>query len=83
MYLPEEFIIIGAALEVTPQGARLKNTVTNSDINRYRRVMKFQIEFDEELLQSIVNTLKKSLNDVHKSVNYNSKKIGINRVIDG
>ena len=41
------------------------------------------IEFDEELLQSIVNTLKKSLNDVHKSVNYNSKKIGINRVIDG
>ena len=48
MYLPEEFIIIGAALEVTPQGARLKNKVTNSDINRYRRVMKFQIEFDEE-----------------------------------
>ena len=48
MYLPEEFIIIGAALEVTPQGARLKNKVTNDDINRYRRTIKFQIDYDEE-----------------------------------
>ena len=41
------------------------------------------IEFDEELLNAIVNTLKKSLTDTQKSVNYNSKKIGLNRVING
>jgi hypothetical protein len=41
------------------------------------------IDFDEELLNAIVNTLKKSLNDTNKSINYNSKKIGLNRVIDG
>lgn len=41
------------------------------------------IDFDEELLNSIVNTLKKSLNDTHKSINYNSKKIGLNRVLEG
>jgi hypothetical protein len=41
------------------------------------------IDFDEELLNVIVNTLKKSLNDTNKSINYNSKKISLNRVIDG
>lgn len=41
------------------------------------------IEFDEELLNSIVNTLKKSLNDTKNSINYNSKKINLNRVIEG
>ncbi len=41
------------------------------------------IEFDEELLNAIVNTLKKSLTDTQKSFNYNSKKIGLNRVING
>jgi len=41
------------------------------------------IDFNEELLQSIVNTLKKSLSDSQKAMNYNSKKIGINRVING
>lgn len=41
------------------------------------------IEFDEELLRAIVTTLKKSLNDVNKSISYNTKKIKINQVIDG
>lgn len=41
------------------------------------------IEFDEELLNAIVNTLKKSLNDTKDSLNHNSKKINLNRVIDG
>lgn len=41
------------------------------------------IDFDEELLNAIVNTLKKSLNDTNKSIAYNSKKIGLNRVLDG
>lgn len=41
------------------------------------------IEFDEELLNAIVNTLKKSLNDTKNSLNHNSKKINLNRVIDG
>ena len=41
------------------------------------------IEFDEEVLRSIVNTLKKSLTDTNKSINYNSKKIKINRAIEG
>ena len=41
------------------------------------------IDFDEELLNAIVNTLNKSLNDTRKSINYNSKKIGLNRVIEG
>ena len=41
------------------------------------------IEFDGELLYAIVNTLKKSLNDTNKSIGYNSKKIKINRVIEG
>ena len=41
------------------------------------------IPFNEELLNAIVNTLKESLNNAHKSFDYNSKKIGINTVIDG
>ena len=41
------------------------------------------IPFNEELLKSIVTTLKHSLNDTNKAVNYNSKKIKINRVING
>ena len=41
------------------------------------------IEFDEELLNAIVNTLKKSLTDTQKAMNYNSKKIGLNRVLQG
>lgn len=41
------------------------------------------IDFDEELLNAIVNTLKKSLNDTNRTINYNSKKISLNRVLDG
>ena len=41
------------------------------------------IDFDEELLNAIVHTLKKSLNDTNKSIGYNSKKISLNRVLDG
>ena len=41
------------------------------------------IDFDEELLNAIVNTLKKSLNDTNKSINYNSKKISLSLIIDG
>lgn len=40
-------------------------------------------DFDEELLNAIVNTLRKSLNDTQGSLNYNSKKISLNLVIDG
>ena len=41
------------------------------------------IDFDRELINAVVNTLKKTLNDTNKSINYNSKKITLNRVIDG
>lgn len=41
------------------------------------------ISFDEELLSAIVETLRQSLNNTQKAVDYNSKKIKINRVIDG
>ena len=41
------------------------------------------IDFDDELINAIVNTLKKSLNDTNKSINYNHKKIALNRVLDG
>ena len=41
------------------------------------------IQFSEELLNAVVNTLKESLNNTKKSIDYNSKKIKINRVIDG
>ena len=41
------------------------------------------IDFDDELINAIVNTLKKSLNDTNKSLNYNHKKIALNRVLDG
>lgn len=55
--------------------------------NKISKVCEFRggncIDFDEELLNAIVTTLKKSLNDTNKSINYNSKKIKINRVING
>lgn len=41
------------------------------------------IDFSDELRNAIVTTLKQSLNDTNKSLKYNSKKIGINRVING
>lgn len=41
------------------------------------------IDFDEELLNAIAQTLKQSLNNTNKAIAYNSKKIKINRVIDG
>ena len=41
------------------------------------------IDFDEELLNAIAQTLKQSLNNTNKAIVYNSKKIKINRVIDG
>lgn len=41
------------------------------------------IDFDEELLTAIVSTLRQSLINVNKAVGYNSKKIKINRTIDG
>ena len=41
------------------------------------------IDFDEELKKAIVTTLKDSLNNTNKAINYNSKKIKINRVISG
>lgn len=41
------------------------------------------IDFDEELLGAMVQTLKQSLNNANKAIGYNSKKIKINRAIDG
>ena len=41
------------------------------------------IDFDEDLLNAIAQTLKQSLNNTNKAIAYNSKKIKINRVIDG
>ena len=37
----------------------------------------------EELKMAIVTTLKDSLNNTNRAINYNSKKIKINRVISG
>lgn len=41
------------------------------------------IEFSDELLNAIANTLKKSLNDTKNEISYNSKKIDLSRIIDG
>lgn len=41
------------------------------------------IDFDGELLNAIVSTLRQSLINVNKAAGYNSKKIKINRVIEG
>ncbi len=41
------------------------------------------IDFDKELLEAVVSTLRESLTNTQKAVDYNSKKIKINRVIDG
>ena len=41
------------------------------------------VKFDEELLSAISTTLKQSLNDTNKALNYNSKKIKINQIING
>ena len=41
------------------------------------------IDFDEELLNAIVATLKRSLDDTKNSINHNSKKIALSRVLDG
>ena len=41
------------------------------------------IDFDEDLLNAIAQTLKQSLNNTNKAIGYDSKKIKINRVIDG
>lgn len=41
------------------------------------------IPFDDELKRAIVLTLKQSLTNTQKAIDYNSKKIKINRVIDG
>ena len=38
--------------------------------------------FDDELREVIAANLKSSLNGVHKSVNYNTKKIDVGRIID-
>ena len=57
------------------------------EYQRISRICEFKgetcIDFDDELLNAIVTTLRKSLTDTNKSINYNSKKIGLNRVIDG
>jgi len=41
------------------------------------------IQFNEELINAIVKTLRESLLNTNKAIGYNSKKIKINRVIDG
>lgn len=41
------------------------------------------IEFSDELLAAIAETLKKSLNDTKNEINYNSKKIDLDRTING
>lgn len=41
------------------------------------------IEFSDELLNAIANTLIKSLNDTKNEINYNSKKIDLGLVING
>ena len=41
------------------------------------------IPFDKELLSAIVGTLRQSLSTTNKTIGFNSKKIKINRVIDG
>lgn len=55
--------------------------------NKISRICEFRggecIDFDEELLNAIVSTFKKSLTDVKNDINYNTKKINVNRVIDG
>ncbi|WP_305553926.1 hypothetical protein [Methanobrevibacter sp. V74] len=55
--------------------------------NKISKICEFRggncIDFSDELRNAIVTTLKQSLNDTNKSLKYNSKKIGINRVING
>lgn len=41
------------------------------------------VEFSDELLEAIAETLKRSLNDTKNEINYNSKKIDLDRIING
>lgn len=41
------------------------------------------IEFSDELLSAMAETLKKSLNDTKNEINYNSKKIDLDRTVNG
>ena len=47
MAIPEEFIIIGAALTQKGRGVSMKRTVTNDDINAYKRRVYFPVIYDD------------------------------------
>ena len=57
------------------------------ETERISRIHEFRggecIEFSGELLGAIVNTLRNSLNDTKNEINYNSKKIDLDRIING
>lgn len=46
--VPEEFLIIGAGLELTSNGVRLKNKVTNDDIKKYMKKVNLPLIYDNE-----------------------------------
>jgi len=70
--------------EISYDWEELINFFEEEKISKYCEFKGQQtIDFDEELLSAIVSTLRQSLINVNKAVGYNSKKIKINRTIDG
>lgn len=70
--------------EVTYDWDEFITFLEDENISKYAEFKGRQtIDFDEELKMAIVTTLKDSLNNTNRAINYNSKKIKINRVISG
>ncbi len=48
LFIPEEFIIIGAALELDGNDVRLNNHVSLHQIKQYLKILSLPITYDEE-----------------------------------
>ena len=48
MFIPEEYVIIGAAIEPTNGGVRLKDKVHVDDVGKFKKKLKFPIEYYED-----------------------------------
>ena len=63
-----------------------KKLIKNLENQKISKICEFYGDktapFDDELREVIAANLKSSLNGVHKSVNYNTKKIDVGRIID-
>lgn len=82
--LNKEFIHIESLLKDLT--ADWKEFFIYMEDNKISKICEFYGEktapFDDELREVIAGNLKSSLNSLHKSVNYNTKKIDVGRILD-